>query len=159
MKFVFIIVVFLLPFLVHGQAELLERDGYTCYFKGETYKFKELSPILSKSPQAMKYYNSGLSKYSLNKGFVLTGLGIAIGGAYFIAKSNDTKAESFGVRIIMLGLIVELSSLIPKFIGDHKIRKAISIYNFEEIEEHGISLEPTISFKETNNGIGLVLSF
>lgn len=158
MKYCICIILFLFVYSAHGQVDLIAKDNGKYIYDLKIYKCKELGPILEKSEKASMMYQSGINHYKAAKYMFFTGLVTGGLGIYLISASNAFIDET-GALLTVGGAVVSVLALLPRIFGDNKIEISVELFNIDMIEKHGYQSNVSLSFEETNNGVGFVLRF
>ena len=158
MKYLWILFALLISFSAVGQADLLTKKGFKYYYKDKKYKCKELGIVYKESQNALDLYNSGRGNVKAANILGYTGLGFIVlgtGGLF----TDSFEGVILGGLSILTGLVVELIALVPRGIGNGKLKKARKTFNFEMIERKGYNSDTSLSLGITRNGFGFVYQF
>ena len=158
MKYISVLIAVLISLSVTGQSYLLEEKGDDYLYKGQLYSIDELDVLYEDHQKSMDLYLSGLRNKDDAYTIALLGIPFIVGGGLGLM-SGGFSPKIIGPLLILSGGAIELIALIQKPIGNWKLRRARSHFNYNMIERHGYQSDISFAFGVTNNGMGLVLQF
>ena len=159
MRYLSFLLAVLISISVAGQANLLEKKGNLYFYKGQTYECSELDIVYKEHQESYDIYLSGLKSKNASYTVALLGIPFLVGGGLGLI-SAGFNPKIVGPLLLLSGGIIELIGLIiPKKIGNRKLRKAQSKFNHKMIEQHGYNSDASLLFGATENGLGFVFQF
>jgi hypothetical protein len=158
MRYLSFLIVMLISFSATGQANLLEKKGGEFMYRGESYTSSELDLVYENHLESMDLYLSGLRYKEVANIIAILGIPFLVGGGIGLV-SGGFSPKALGALLIVSGGIIELIALVPKGVGNWKLRKARRTFNYDMIERQGYNTDTSLSFRVTGNGLGLVYQF
>lgn len=163
----------LLALLIPNQsdAQYIIKKGRKYMIDNEKFAKEDLGRIFENSPQAMRYYQKGMSKGKIAKNLFkigTTSIGASILIIGLIASGDNSNSGSISEGVILgvvssafllsAGVILDLISIPFYAVCSSNLNSAVNHYNWE-IDQNVKQEVGSLNLSITNSGVGIVYSF